>query len=67
MFLATGHGTKGIHLAPITAKIIADHILQGSGESLVPEAAEWMEVFGPGRFVVNEEPDFNMAARDVEE
>ena len=67
VFLATGHGTKGIHLAPITARIIANHILQGSPESLVPEAVEWMEVFGPGRFVAREEPDFNIAAREVEE
>ncbi len=30
LLLATGHGTKGIHLAPITAHLIADYVLRGA-------------------------------------
>jgi glycine oxidase len=44
-YLATGHGTKGIHLAPITARMIADLILGGSSAGDVPRAE-----FLPARF-----------------
>lgn len=30
VFLATGHGTKGIHLAPVTARILRDQIVDGT-------------------------------------
>jgi glycine/D-amino acid oxidase-like deaminating enzyme len=29
VYLATGHGTKGIHLAPVTARIVCDTIITG--------------------------------------
>jgi glycine oxidase len=45
-YLATGHGTKGIHLAPITARMIADLIVGGSSAGDVPRAE-----FLPARFV----------------
>jgi glycine oxidase len=44
-FLATGHGTKGIHLAVATGKIVADLITRGSTDLEVPLAA-----FDPARF-----------------
>ena len=44
-WLATGHGTKGIHLAAITGKITADLILQGRSDAPVP-----VEAFSPARF-----------------
>lgn len=44
-FLATGHGTKGIHLALATGQIVADLITRGSTDLDVPLAA-----FDPGRF-----------------
>ena len=45
VYLATGHGTKGIHLAPITGRIVADLIVRGRSDVPVPVAA-----FSPGRF-----------------
>jgi glycine/D-amino acid oxidase-like deaminating enzyme len=44
-YVATGHGTKGIHLAPITARMIADLILGGSSAGEVARAE-----FLPARF-----------------
>ncbi len=44
-YLATGHRNKGIHLAPITGKIIADFVVQGRAEVTTP-----LEIFLPGRF-----------------
>ncbi len=44
-WLATGHGTKGIHLAPITAQMIAGYITRGRPEAEVPA-----EAFLPERF-----------------
>jgi glycine oxidase len=45
-YLATGHGTKGIHLAPITAEIIGDlimHSRMGPGlEAFLPRRFEFM-------------------------
>ncbi|MBI4336584.1 MAG: FAD-dependent oxidoreductase [Chloroflexi bacterium] len=45
VFLATGHGTKGIHLAPVTGRIMADLVLRGKTEAPVP-----VEAFSPARF-----------------
>lgn len=44
-YVATGHGTKGIHLAPATARIVADLI--ASGRSDLPVS---LEAFLPSRF-----------------
>ena len=44
-YLATGHGTKGIHLAPVTGKMVADLITRGETE--VPVS---LEAFAPARF-----------------
>jgi glycine oxidase len=33
VYLATGHGTKGIHLAPVTARIVRDMIVDGTLDS----------------------------------
>jgi glycine oxidase len=46
-WLATGHGTKGIHLAPVTAKMIADYIIRGEVNGGLPAR----EVL-PSRFIV---------------
>jgi glycine oxidase len=43
--LATGHGTKGIHLAPVTARIVEELILRGRNLEGVP-----VEQFSPSRF-----------------
>jgi len=48
-WLATGHGTKGIHLAPITARMIADYITGGRPGSEIPA-----EAFLPERFAVSQ-------------
>jgi len=45
VILATGHGTKGIHLAPITARMVAEQVLHGRQLEAVPAAA-----FSPTRF-----------------
>ena len=45
VYLATGHGTKGIHLAPITGKVVAQLIVDGKTDVPVP-----MEAFSPARF-----------------
>jgi glycine oxidase len=47
VWLATGHGTKGIHLAPITARIVADLLLRGKTDVDAPVAA-----FLPERFAL---------------
>ena len=44
VFLATGHGTKGIHLAPVTAEIVAGLVLHG-------QIAERHRPFLPTRFL----------------
>jgi glycine oxidase len=44
-WLATGHGTKGIHLAPVTAQMIAGYITHGTPGDDVPADA-----FLPSRF-----------------
>jgi glycine oxidase len=43
--LATGHGTKGIHLAPLTARMVEDLVLHGENRQPVP-----YETFLPDRF-----------------
>ena len=45
VFLATGHTTKGIHLGPVTGRIIADYICRGS-----TQAVSDMSEFLPDRF-----------------
>jgi glycine oxidase len=44
-YVATGHRNKGIHLAPITGKIIADYIVRGRAEVTTP-----LDIFLPERF-----------------
>ena len=46
LFLATGHGTKGIHLSPATAMLTADYIVNGSATKDVPSIP-----FLPDRFM----------------
>jgi len=43
VYLAAGHGTKGIHLAPATGRMVTDLIVRGSSE--LP-----LDAFLPGRF-----------------
>ena len=43
--LATGHGTKGIHLAAITGKAVAQLIVYGKSDLPVP-----LEALSPARF-----------------
>ena len=62
VMLATGHGTKGNHLAPITGKVIADYVLQGRTKVLVE-----MDTFLPARFTHQESHDFQAAGQQVEE
>jgi len=45
LILATGHGTKGIHLAPITGRMVAELILNRRNHEGVPS-----EAFLPSRF-----------------
>ena len=53
IILATGHGTKGIHLGPITGLTVAQHIL--GGRDKLPEN---MSAFLPERFTGVDESDF---------
>jgi glycine/D-amino acid oxidase-like deaminating enzyme len=50
--LATGHGTKGIHLAPVTARMVAELILHGHDLEGVPAAAFYPTRFKPASEVV---------------
>ena len=45
VYLATGHGTKGIHLSAITGRILADLVVRGDTEVSVP-----VDAFSPLRF-----------------
>ena len=45
VYLATGHGTKGIHLSAITGRILADLMVRGDTEVPVP-----VDAFSPLRF-----------------
>ena len=62
ILLATGHTTKGIHLGPITGRIIADYVRQGSTE-VVSDMSEFL----PDRFADFADADFLTAAEAVEE
>ena len=62
VMLATGHGTKGIHLAPLTGKVIADYILRGKTDLPVE-----MDSFLPQRFASGQAHDFWAASQKVEE
>ena len=62
IMLATGHTTKGIHLGPITGRIISSWILQGQ-----PDVDIDMNPFLPGRFSDLKQGDFELAGQHVEE
>jgi glycine/D-amino acid oxidase-like deaminating enzyme len=62
IMLATGHTTKGIHLGPITGRIIASWILQGR-----PEVDFDISPFLPDRFADMTETDFRFSGLNVEE
>ena len=61
-FLATGHATKGIHLGPVTGRIIADYVCRGS-----TRVVSDMSQFLPDRFADFTDADFLPAAEAVEE
>ena len=60
--LATGHTTKGIHLGPITGRVVADYINGGC----MKMPAE-MEAFLPDRFAAVSAADFLASGRLVDE
>ena len=62
ILLATGHTTKGIHLGPVTGRIITDYVRHGS-----VEAVSDMREFLPDRFADFSDADFLPAAQAVEE
>ena len=62
VFLATGHTTKGIHLGPITGRIIADYIRDGATEVVAD-----MGQFLPDRFAGYAGGEFDRATQSVEE
>ena len=62
VLLATGHTTKGIHLGPVTGRIIADYVCRGG-----TEAVSDMSEFLPDRFADFADADFLSAAQTVEE
>jgi len=62
VLLATGHTTKGIHLGPVTGRIIADYICRGSTETVSD-----MSEFLPDRFADFADADFLPAAHAAEE
>jgi glycine oxidase len=62
IMLATGHTTKGIHLGPITGRIIASWILQGR-----PDVDFDVSEFLPDRFADMTEVDFRFSGQNVEE
>ena len=62
LFLATGHTTKGIHLGPITGRIIADYICRGSTQ-VVSDLGEFL----PDRFADFADADFLADVPSVEE
>ena len=53
VFLATGHTTKGIHLGPVTGRIITDYISRGSTQ-VVSDMSEFL----PDRFADFADADF---------
>ena len=60
--LATGHTTKGIHLGPITGRIITDYICRGSTHA-VPDMGQFL----PDRFADFADADFLSDVQAVEE
>ena len=62
VLLATGHTTKGIHLGPITGRIITDYVCRGSTQ-VVSDMSEFL----PERFAGFADADFFTAARIAEE
>ena len=62
VLLATGHTTKGIHLGPVTGRIIADYIRDGSTE-VVSDMSEFL----PDRFADFDDANFLVAAQTVDE
>ena len=62
VLLATGHTTKGIHLGPITGRIIADYVCRGSTD-VVSDMSEFL----PDRFADFADADFLVAAQTVDE
>ena len=62
ILLATGHTTKGIHLGPITGRIITDYVFRNS-TGVVSDMSEFL----PDRFADFGDADFFPAAKAVEE
>lgn len=62
IYLATGHTTKGIHLGPITGRIIADHVTHGR-----PQMPLELDEFLPQRFQDIQSPDFTASGLRAEE
>ena len=62
VMLATGHTTKGIHLGPITGRVIADYVIHGRTDVPVE-----MEAFLPSRFGGHSDADLHSNARQVQE
>ena len=62
VLLATGHTTKGIHLGPITGRIIADYICRGATQ-VVSDMSEFL----PDRFADFADADYFTAASAAEE
>ena len=62
VLLATGHTTKGIHLGPITGRIIADYVCRGPTD-VVSDMSEFL----PDRFADFTDADFLVAAQTVDE
>ena len=62
ILLATGHTTKGIHLGPITGRIISEYICSGSTQ-VVSDMSEFL----PDRFAEFDDSDYLTAAQTAEE
>ncbi len=62
IYLATGHTTKGIHLGPVTGRIITDYVRSGSTD-VVADMSELL----PDRFADFTDTDYLTAARVAEE
>ena len=62
VLLGTGHTTKGIHLALVTGRVLADMALRGATDVPVD-----MTPFLPDRFASAPAPDFQTSGRYVEE
>ena len=62
IMLATGHTTKGIHLGPITGKLIAETITEGS-----PQTDLDLSGFLPDRFANLRDTDFYASGQRVDE